>query len=296
VSDDYAVVQRSGSVAADAGAITTITEDLPVLEGDLIGYEASAGPGVADGSDGGSISAILFSSAGCACSGMAPPPGDPYLIFSTDDTLLQLRARFLGTTPTVATVSAPVVGEGETVTITGSHFSASSVTQVLFGGIPATSFAITGPSALTAVVPAAAGLVDVRVSGEYGTSPAGAPTITVVPRIDILGGLSPQGVDATAIPDLTPPAATAPPANAPGSPPARPAALVCGKLPPLVGRSPRAALRLLSAYECAARVRWLGAPRRGRGARRLRVIAQSPRAGAPLPAGRPLVLTLARVR
>ena len=64
--------------------------------------------------------------------------------------------------------SGPTTG-GTSVTITGSNFTGA--TAVSFGGVPATSFTINSNTQITAVAPAAAaGSVDVRVTGPGGTS------------------------------------------------------------------------------------------------------------------------------
>ncbi|MEZ0371764.1 MAG: IPT/TIG domain-containing protein [Candidatus Sericytochromatia bacterium] len=64
--------------------------------------------------------------------------------------------------------SGPTTG-GTSVTITGSNFTGA--TAVSFGATPATSFTINSNTQITAVAPAAAaGSVDVRVTGPGGTS------------------------------------------------------------------------------------------------------------------------------
>ena len=63
------------------------------------------------------------------------------------------------------------VGGGTTVTVSGNHFSGA--TSVRFGGT-ATSFTVTSPTSLVALVPAGPGggaTVDVSVSNTNGTSP-----------------------------------------------------------------------------------------------------------------------------
>jgi len=60
---------------------------------------------------------------------------------------------------------------GTSVTISGSNFV--GITNVLFGGIEATSFTVTGSGSITAVAPPnAAGTVDLSVVGFYGESAA----------------------------------------------------------------------------------------------------------------------------
>ncbi|MDP9130212.1 MAG: IPT/TIG domain-containing protein, partial [Candidatus Binatota bacterium] len=75
---------------------------------------------------------------------------------------------------------------GTAVTISGTAFT--GVTDVTFGGTPATSFVFINPTTITAVTPAhAAGLVDVNVTAPSGTGTgtnlylyAAAPTVTGV--------------------------------------------------------------------------------------------------------------------
>jgi YVTN family beta-propeller protein len=85
---------------------------------------------------------------------------------------LGILTRF--TVPVVTAVSpssGPQAG-GNVVTVTGSGFTLAS--QVLFGGVPATSFTISGDTVITAVAPAhVAGTVDVTVSAPAGTSATG---------------------------------------------------------------------------------------------------------------------------
>ncbi|WP_197464264.1 IPT/TIG domain-containing protein [Microbacterium sp. TNHR37B] len=80
--------------------------------------------------------------------------------------------------------SGPEAG-GNTVTITGACFTGA--TDVLFGGVSATSFTVDSDTQITAVVPAGTGTVDVTVVGTgtcgTGTLPGGyeylpAPTVT----------------------------------------------------------------------------------------------------------------------
>lgn len=74
--------------------------------------------------------------------------------------------------PAVSSVSPSTgLGNGGTsVTITGSRFL--NVSAVTFGGVPATSFTVVSPTSIVAVSPRhVTGTVDVRVTGQYGTSP-----------------------------------------------------------------------------------------------------------------------------
>jgi YVTN family beta-propeller protein len=77
--------------------------------------------------------------------------------------------------------SGPESG-GTAVTITGANFTGT--TQVLFGGIPATSFVVNSDSSITAISPPGTGIVDVRVITTLGASPvtpADQFTYTAVP-------------------------------------------------------------------------------------------------------------------
>ncbi|GAB6900663.1 beta strand repeat-containing protein [Kineosporia succinea] len=80
----------------------------------------------------------------------------------------------------------PVAG-GTVVTLTGLGFTGT--TGVTFGGVPATSFAVNGPTQITAVSPPGTGSADVVVSGPGGSSPPGA-TFTYRP-VPGIGSLSP---------------------------------------------------------------------------------------------------------
>jgi DNA-binding beta-propeller fold protein YncE len=83
--------------------------------------------------------------------------------------------------------SGPTAG-GTVVTITGTNLSNASA--VSFGGTPATSFSVLGPTQISAVAPpGTAGTVDVTVTTSGGTSPTGssdqytyvaAPTVSAV--------------------------------------------------------------------------------------------------------------------
>jgi uncharacterized protein (TIGR03437 family) len=78
--------------------------------------------------------------------------------------------------PVISSVSpafGPPAG-GTRVTISGSGFTETDTTSVSFDGIPATSFSVLGPGAITAVVPAhAAGPATIRVFNRNGA--AGLP-------------------------------------------------------------------------------------------------------------------------
>jgi hypothetical protein len=71
-------------------------------------------------------------------------------------------------------VSGPASG-GTTVTILGNYFA--NVTEVLFGQVPATSVKVVSSNRITAVAPPHdAGLVDVQLGTQTGTTAAGRLT------------------------------------------------------------------------------------------------------------------------
>lgn len=99
--------------------------------------------------------------------------------------------------PVVATVSGnpivpitpnngPTTG-GTTVTITGANFTSDCLVD--FGTVPAASVTYVSPTQLTAVSPAIAGVVDIRITNNFGTSAAtpadqfAAPSPQLAPAI-----------------------------------------------------------------------------------------------------------------
>ena len=98
--------------------------------------------------------------------------------------------------PTVSSVS-PVAGleEGKTgITITGRDLGAA--TAVDFGGVPASNVTVNSDTAITALSPAGAGVVDVTVMNSGGTSRvSSSDRFTYVPkgRRPSVTGLSPTG-------------------------------------------------------------------------------------------------------
>jgi large repetitive protein len=172
----------------------------------------------------------------------------------------------------IAPASGPATG-GQTVTISGANFAA--VRQVLFGGRPASSFAVGGYGTLTAVVPpATAGApatVDVRVVGPGGSS---AETAT-------------YAYEPTSAPTPTPTPITVAPSTGPAPTPT-PAAAGC-VVPSLCGLTlARARARLTAAGCRLSTVRRRAAARRHRG----RVIAQSHTPGARLAPGARVSVTI----
>lgn len=101
--------------------------------------------------------------------------------FKTDLAALEALVPTPVAAPTVtATTGGPGAdGGGDTVTVTGTGFfggtSASVVSAVNFGSVPATSFSVESDTSLTAVSPAGStGTVDVTVVTPAGTSEVSA--------------------------------------------------------------------------------------------------------------------------
>jgi hypothetical protein len=174
--------------------------------------------------------------------------------------------------PVVSGLSASSGAPGMAVTVSGTRFSTTAVTQVLFGDTPA-SFTVDGFNQITAVAPVGSGTVDVRVTGPNGASLAveGARFSYVAPASE---------------PEPEPAPADALESRAP----------VCARVPSLRGRTEAGARKVLAANGCAVAPTFTrtGEPRRG--FRRIRVIRQSVQPGTRLSAGETLTLTLAPVR
>ncbi|WP_406065082.1 IPT/TIG domain-containing protein [Streptomyces sp. NBC_01077] len=84
--------------------------------------------------------------------------------------LEHLQAPALSTGPVVTSVSPAVGQEGMRITIDGNGFGADSVVD--FGTVPCTNFSVGSGTRITATVPRGVGVVEVRVTGDLGTSPA----------------------------------------------------------------------------------------------------------------------------
>jgi len=92
--------------------------------------------------------------------------------------------------------AGPATG-GNSIVITGSGFTGA--TEVTFGSVPATSFAVVSTTSISAVVPGGAGTVHARVSNVAGSSPITAasvysyvPVVTSVsPDAGAVGGGAP---------------------------------------------------------------------------------------------------------
>jgi hypothetical protein len=86
--------------------------------------------------------------------------------------------------------SGPTAG-GNTVMITGTNLSNASA--VSFGGTPAASFSVLGPTQISAVAPpGTAGTVDVTVTTSGGTSPTGSSDQYTYVTAPTVSGLSPN--------------------------------------------------------------------------------------------------------
>ena len=102
----------------------------------------------------------------------------------TSPTVLADEFTYSPTVTSVSPAGGPPTG-GTSVTITGTSFAGAS--EVLFGGVMATSFSVVNSTTITAVSPPGTGTVDVTVTAPTGTStPAAgdkfsyvvAPTVT----------------------------------------------------------------------------------------------------------------------
>ncbi|SDI91049.1 IPT/TIG domain-containing protein [Frankineae bacterium MT45] len=101
--------------------------------------------------------------------------------------------RFTFVAPPVVTGVAPLTGViagGTKVTITGTGFTGA--TGVSFGGVAGTSVTVVSATSLTVLAPAhAAGVVDVQVTGPYGTSGVVAADRYTFVKVAVVSGLSP---------------------------------------------------------------------------------------------------------
>ena len=150
-------------------------------------------------------------------------------------------------------------GGGTTVTIAGSDFT--NVSAVRFGSTPAASYVVDSESEITAVTPAAAGAgsVDVTVTTNAGTSPVAA------------GGRF---------------AYENPPTPPPSSPSTPQAVTATCKVPKLTGKKLRAGRKALRRAGCKV------GKVRGKRGKRARVLTQSRKAGAKVPVGTKVNVTL----
>lgn len=81
-----------------------------------------------------------------------------------------LQAPVLPTEPVVTAISPAVGEEGAQIIIRGSGFGADCVVD--FGPVPCTSISVDSDTQITAAAPVGVGVVEVRVTGNLGTSPA----------------------------------------------------------------------------------------------------------------------------
>ncbi len=182
-SGAYTAVGTSGSVTPSGSGLQTFTANIPVKAGDLIGIDPSNGTdeiGVVSEVPGASVGFIF------------PPPFEGATVPASGTKSGQeiaLRAE-VQPAPAIAAVSptsGSIVG-GTKVKLTGTDFNGAS--EVKFGEVPATSFAVVSETEITAIAPRTkkAGQVDISVTTLAGTSaPPGAGRFTyqacVVPNL-----------------------------------------------------------------------------------------------------------------
>lgn len=82
--------------------------------------------------------------------------------------------------PTIATLTPGSGKVGDTVTVAGTNLTGA--TAISFAGTPAATFAVSSPTAMTAVVPAGAGAGPVVVTGPGGTGTSATPFVVSHPR------------------------------------------------------------------------------------------------------------------
>jgi subtilisin-like proprotein convertase family protein len=83
--------------------------------------------------------------------------------------------------PPTITAFSPASGKvGDTITVSGTELTGA--TAVKFGGTPAATFAVTAPTALTAVVPAGAGAGPIEVTTAGGTGTSTTPFVVTHAR------------------------------------------------------------------------------------------------------------------
>ncbi|MEV6209355.1 IPT/TIG domain-containing protein [Kitasatospora sp. NPDC051914] len=89
---------------------------------------------------------------------------------ANDTYLGLLQAPLVPAGPVVTGVSPSTGGAGAQITITGSGFGPDSVVD--FGPVPCVNPTVAGSTRITVTAPDGVGVVDVRVTGNLGTSPA----------------------------------------------------------------------------------------------------------------------------
>lgn len=129
---------------------------------------------------------------GAAVPGFSATDANGNQVYDSGSSAFLLLASGFTPTPRVTGISVtqgPATG-GTSVVITGTGFTAASA--VSFGGVPASSFTITGDTSIAAVAPAApAGPVDVTVTSAGGTDVTGAFDVFTFVAAPTISGLSP---------------------------------------------------------------------------------------------------------
>jgi len=214
------------------------------------------------------------------------PPGKAGSVPVTVTTIAGTAAsggQFSYKAPPTVTALSPVEGTtagGTAVTISGVDFG--EATGVDFGATPARSFSVDSAGQITGVSPAGgAGAVSVRVITPWGTVTSSQSFTYKAPPAD------PPPANGTG------PGPTAGPATSPGAPgpittpePPRPASC---RVPKLAGKKLSTAKKAIVAANCKVGT---VTKKKGVTARTGKVVKQSPKAGASMPAGSKVNLTL----
>ncbi|MER5350226.1 IPT/TIG domain-containing protein [Kitasatospora sp. NPDC002551] len=116
-----------------------------------------------------------------------------------------LQAPLVPAGPVVTAISPTVGDVGTPVVITGSGFGPDSVVD--FGTVPGANAVVDGANRITVPAPAGAGIVEVRVTGTLGTSPAvpfaqfayGGPAPVLVTALSRDSGTAGTTVDITGV-------------------------------------------------------------------------------------------------
>jgi IPT/TIG domain/PASTA domain len=164
-SGAFTAVGTSGSVTPSGTGLQTFTANIPVKAGDLIGIDPSNATdeiGVVSEVPGASVGFIF------------PPPFEGATVpasgaKSGQEIALRAEVQPAPAISGVSPASGSIVG-GTQVKITGTDFNAAS--EVKFGAVPATSFAVVSETEITAVAPRSkkAGRVDISVTTLAGTN------------------------------------------------------------------------------------------------------------------------------
>jgi hypothetical protein len=165
-SGAYNAVGSSGAVTPPGPGLQTFTANIPVKAGDLIGIDPSSASdeiGVVSEVPGASVGFIF------------PPPFEGATVpasgsKSGEEIALRAEVQPAPAITAVSPASGSIAG-GAKVTLTGTDFNTAS--EVKFGELSATSFAVVSETEITAIAPASkkAGEVDITVTTLAGTSP-----------------------------------------------------------------------------------------------------------------------------